>query len=266
MALVTVTGTVTDITGRGDPDQLVFSSPSIRQDVMSPRYQRVSPDATTGQFSVQLVAGPATVRVGGKVYPFIAAAGDLWSMIQVGINIPPGTSAEKLQAAVAQWAQDFADARYATPASVTTAVNALKNLIVGPNAPATLDTIAEIAAALGNDPQMVANLTTTVAGKYSKPSSGIPLSDLKKADLDGAYAPRWQPNTAYTAGTVVLAPTGDVVTAKADFTSGASYVASNWNPVNAPATEPQARIDGDAATLTTATGRAVAFSLIGLGA
>ncbi|MCP2163151.1 hypothetical protein LX12_004366, partial [Williamsia serinedens] len=57
MALVTVTGNVTDITGKADPDQLSFSTPVIRQGVLSTKIQRVNPNTTTGAFSVQLEAG-----------------------------------------------------------------------------------------------------------------------------------------------------------------------------------------------------------------
>jgi len=44
----------------------------------------------------------------------------------------------------------------------------------------------------------------------------------------GAVA-KWKANTAYLAGAPVLNPAGDMVTAKIDFTSGATYDAANWN-------------------------------------
>ncbi|MFJ4026015.1 pyocin knob domain-containing protein [Paenarthrobacter sp. NPDC089989] len=40
---------------------------------------------------------------------------------------------------------------------------------------------------------------------------------------------RWTPNMAYKAGERVAAPNGDIVTAKADFTAGATYNPANWN-------------------------------------
>ncbi|ASN20711.1 polysaccharide deacetylase family protein [Arthrobacter sp. YN] len=40
---------------------------------------------------------------------------------------------------------------------------------------------------------------------------------------------RWVPNMAYKAGERVAAPNGDIVTAKVDFTAGASYNAADWN-------------------------------------
>ncbi|KQU30356.1 MULTISPECIES: hypothetical protein [unclassified Rhodococcus (in: high G+C Gram-positive bacteria)] len=54
-----------------------------------------------------------------------------------------------------------------------------------------------------------------------------------KTALDTTYAPLWQADTAYPAGARVINPTGDIVTAKAAFTSGASYSAANWNLVRA---------------------------------
>lgn len=41
--------------------------------------------------------------------------------------------------------------------------------------------------------------------------------------------PKWKATTAYLAGDKVLSPAGDIVSAKVDFTSGASYNAANWN-------------------------------------
>lgn len=51
-----------------------------------------------------------------------------------------------------------------------------------------------------------------------------------EAALTAAYVPKWKANTSYAAGEPVLNPTGDVVTAKVAFISGASYSAANWNP------------------------------------
>lgn len=53
---------------------------------------------------------------------------------------------------------------------------------------------------------------------------------LTKTTGDTAYVPKWKPNTTYAAGDPVVNPSGDVVTAKAAFTSGSSYSAANWNP------------------------------------
>jgi hypothetical protein len=50
-----------------------------------------------------------------------------------------------------------------------------------------------------------------------------------RAELSATYVPKWKAATAYLAGDKVVNPGGDVVVAKADFTSGSSYNASNWN-------------------------------------
>ena len=46
--------------------------------------------------------------------------------------------------------------------------------------------------------------------------------------LTATFVPKWKATTAYLAGDKVLNPSGDVVSAKVNFTSGASYSASNW--------------------------------------
>jgi lysophospholipase L1-like esterase len=50
-----------------------------------------------------------------------------------------------------------------------------------------------------------------------------------EAALSATFVPKWKPTTAYLAGDKVLNPTGDVVSAIANFTSGASFNAANWN-------------------------------------
>lgn len=54
-------------------------------------------------------------------------------------------------------------------------------------------------------------------------------ASASRASLSATYAQQWKPNTAYAAGQPVVNPSGDVVTAKAAFTSGATYDATKWN-------------------------------------
>ena len=49
------------------------------------------------------------------------------------------------------------------------------------------------------------------------------------ATIATVSVPRWKANTAYAAGDKVVSPNGDTVTAKAAFTSGATYSATNWD-------------------------------------
>ena len=54
---------------------------------------------------------------------------------------------------------------------------------------------------------------------------------IKKAeDRGGAYMGNWAANTSYKANDTVVAPDGSIQSAKADFTSGSSYSAADWNP------------------------------------
>lgn len=48
-------------------------------------------------------------------------------------------------------------------------------------------------------------------------------------DLSTAFVPKWRATTAYAKGDKVLNPSGDIVSAKGGFTSGARYSAANWN-------------------------------------
>lgn len=80
---------------------------------------------------------------------------------------------------------------------------------------------------------------TAVAAKYTKPSGGIPASDIATATLaadanmNAAFLPRWAANTAYPTGFIAIAPTGEIIKAKTSFTSATSYAASNWDVISA---------------------------------
>lgn len=56
---------------------------------------------------------------------------------------------------------------------------------------------------------------------------------LQDTSLSATYAQAWKPNTAYVIGQPVVNPSGDVVTAIASFTSGATYNPANWNLIHA---------------------------------
>ncbi|NWL13497.1 hypothetical protein DM793_19725 [Paenarthrobacter nitroguajacolicus] len=51
---------------------------------------------------------------------------------------------------------------------------------------------------------------------------------LQDTALSATFAPKWKASTAYTAGQNVTAPDGNVVRAKANFTSSPLYDSSNW--------------------------------------
>lgn len=65
---------------------------------------------------------------------------------------------------------------YATKTYVDTAVSNLVN-----SAPETLDTLQELSAALGNDPNFATTVANNIGAKYTKPSAGIPKTDLASA-------------------------------------------------------------------------------------
>ncbi|WIV32245.1 polysaccharide deacetylase family protein [Paenarthrobacter sp. R1] len=89
-----------------------------------------------------------------------------------------------------------AAATYATPATVSTQVAA--------------EVPPHVSAYIANDPTVVDSAATM-------------------AQNTAGLIPVWKASTAYVAGQRVIAPNGDIVSAKVDFTSGASYSAANWN-------------------------------------
>lgn len=132
-------------------------------------------------------------------------------------------------------------------------------------APGALDTLNELAAALGNDANFAATITTALGTKVN--SSTYTAGMATKADasaltaeattaraaelalrnlsdsafntaLSAAIAAAtsvvsvWRPNTAYAKRAAVLNPDGDRVFAKAAFTSGATYDPTKWNYYN----------------------------------
>jgi hypothetical protein len=76
----------------------------------------------------------------------------------------------------------------------------------------------------------IANARTNAvadAKTYTDGAVGADRARLSTLETAG-YVPAWKATTAYVAGQRVIAPNGDVVAAIANFTSGASYNASNW--------------------------------------
>jgi len=59
--------------------------------------------------------------------------------------------------------------------------------------------------------------------EIADPASGI------GGQLSATYVPRWKANVAYSTGDIVTSPLGDVVSAKTNFNSGATFDAANWN-------------------------------------
>ncbi|NEW96908.1 phage tail protein [Rhodopseudomonas sp. BR0G17] len=89
---------------------------------------------------------------------------------------PDNSAAEdalRLRTAISMIDADIAAALAAIDPAVEAAIGAL----IGA-APATLDTLAEIAAALGNDPNLATTLTSAIAGKQAASANLTALSDL----------------------------------------------------------------------------------------
>jgi lysophospholipase L1-like esterase len=72
-----------------------------------------------------------------------------------------------------------------------------------------------------------ANAATDAANPATPLGAALNATILDKIKTDSV--PKWKATAAYLAGDKVLSPAGDVVSAKANFTSGASFDPANWN-------------------------------------
>lgn len=124
------------------------------------------------------------------------------------------------------------DTKIASQKAVATFVAARVAALVN-SAPSTLDTLAEIATALGNDPSLATTLTTSIGTKLAKSAN---LSDLTSAATARS-------NLGLVIGTDVLSPTGNI-----SGTTGINLdIAAELNlraPLDSPAFTTSATLDG----------------------
>ena len=88
--------------------------------------------------------------------------------------------------------------------------------------------------ATGEDSQAVldAEISERVPGAVAEVIADDPTvlaSAANMAQSTAGLVPVWKASTAYVAGQKAIAPSGDVVSAKVNFTSGTVYSATNWN-------------------------------------
>lgn len=91
----------------------------------------------------------------------------------------------------------------------------------------TLDATGIVVSPVGNTYFSGATASTP---DYLYSWTGAANASTSTLSLTSAgYVPKWAPNTAYTAGQQVISPTNDIVSAKADMTSGTTFSIANWN-------------------------------------
>lgn len=86
----------------------------------------------------------------------------------------------------------------------------------------------QIALAFSQSPQLAVVIADKVTNDPNVANSAATL-----AQSSVGLIPKWKANTAYTAGQWVVNPSGDIVVAKTNFTSGATYSATNWDYTSA---------------------------------
>ncbi|QDM57502.1 minor tail protein [Arthrobacter phage JEGGS] len=82
----------------------------------------------------------------------------------------------------------------------------------------------QIALAFAQSTQLLSAIATAIANDPS-----VVTSAANTAQTTVGLIPVWKANTAYVAGQRAIAPNGDIVSAKVNFTSGSTYSATNWN-------------------------------------
>lgn len=101
---------------------------------------------------------------------------------------------------------------------------------------------AAVTESLKNGPQTSAALDASLDSKVpalvadtiaNDPS--VVNSAATMAQSNTGLLPVWKASTSYVTGQRVVSPDGDIVTAKANFTSGTTYSPTNWDPSNVQA-------------------------------
>ena len=98
----------------------------------------------------------------------------------------------------------------------------------GTSTQAAVQSIADTAAADAASGKLDASQKGAASGVATLDSgTKVPLAQVP--DLTSRHVTYWIPSTVYAAGQTVISPNGDLVSAKAAHTSGATFTAANWN-------------------------------------
>lgn len=174
-----------------DLNGLAMSNPMVSSaDAFTPAFVTTSPQ-------VKLVGGGLAVlsqSYKGLRDEALAAKADAESAAQ------DAADAAALAQAPTDAQVDAGVARANIPSQVASVVPPLVAPIVPPL----------VAQAIANDPTVASSAAT-----MAQSATGL--------------IPKWKASTAYTAGQMVVAPSGDLVMAKVNFTSAAAYSAANWD-------------------------------------
>lgn len=79
-------------------------------------------------------------------------------------------------------------------------------------------------------PTVVTPLVAPLVAQAIANDPSVASSAANMAQSTAGLVPKWKASTAYVAGQMVINPSGDIVIAKVNFTSGTTYSATNWNP------------------------------------
>lgn len=196
------TGTVTAVNGKSPVAGVVTL---VKGDIGLANVDN-TPDAT------KPVSGPVTTAISAAINALVnSAPGTMDTLGEIAALLASDeTTAGALATTVAgKMAKAANGSDIASPSAFRTALG------LGTAATAAASSFDASGAATTAQANAIAAAAAAAAALY------VPLAPTQRG--------LWAPTTAYALADIVIAPTGDIVTPKVAFTTGASYSAANWN-------------------------------------
>lgn len=174
-------------TARFEPRAMFEADGKLVTSWASPRLVKYTNNTAV---SVVLPEGPWKVGglSGGQPLPIDVGSvnADLKDLIV--FNLPPSAPATTLSQAVAAWMDSNVNTEVTDTLMSELLADEGSDAVAAVDARVAAGTAGLLSEAVAENTYAPKTIEATVAGKYSKPGAGIPISDLKKSDLDANYA------------------------------------------------------------------------------
>lgn len=180
-------------------------------------YKPVGIDTETSLFPTRVMNALKSIFVSKSSLAQVASSGQ-YADLNGRPNIPSTPDSINAEpSGLSETTKAFLQSTYASLSSVNgkvsasdvdTKIAAAQAALIS-SSPATLDTLKELADAIGDDPNYAVNITAALG---------------KRIQI-------WSAKTPFKAGQLVVNPSGQIVSANADFVSGDAYSSANWSNV-----------------------------------